>query len=483
MSKTLLVWLRKDLRLKDNPALSEACRQASTVLPVYLWTPDEEKPWAPGGASRWWLHKSLDRLRESLRDKGSRLIIRQGSESRSLLRQLLQESRADGVYWNRLYHPAAVERDKGLEQALKDEGKEVRSFKAGLLFEPWEVETAQGHPYKVFTPFSKQLLERLPPEEPPLAPPGNLKPPAQWPDSSPLEELGLEPRFDWAGGLERRWTPGEEGAAAQLARFRGEALDRYHQLRNRPDMTAVSRLSPHLHHGEISARQVWHAVLEAQQADDSRSLSKGAFGFLRQILWREFAHHLLFHFPHTDRKPLRPQYEHFPWVEDAKALRAWQRGRTGYPIVDAGMRELWGSGWMHNRVRMIVASFLIKDLLIHWLEGARWFWDTLVDADLANNTLGWQWTAGCGADAAPYFRIFNPVSQGQRHDPQGDYVSRWVPELSRLPRKWIHCPWEAPEEALKEAGVVLGETYPRPMVDHQEARRRALDALQEMKNG
>ncbi|HSR51070.1 MAG TPA: deoxyribodipyrimidine photo-lyase [Acidobacteriota bacterium] len=480
MSRTVLVWLRQDLRLADNPALETACREASQVVPVFLWAPGEHGAWAPGGASRWWLHQSLQSLDRSLRSKGSQLILRKGSDSLRMLQELFEESGAEAVYWNRLYEPLAVKRDKSIKAALKERGLEARSFKAGLLFEPWEVETASGGPYQVYTPFSKQLFERTPPP-PAVEPPANLKPPGRWPDSAPLQALELEPRYDWAGGLERAWNPGEEGAFRQLARFEGEGLDRYHNLRNRTDLSGVSRLSPHLHHGEISPRQVWHSVLQAQQAADSRQLSRGAWGYLRQVLWREFAYHLLFHFPHTAEEPLREKYQEFPWVKDEEALQAWQRGRTGYPMVDAGMRQLWETGWMHNRVRMIVASFLVKDLLIHWVEGARWFWDTLVDADLANNTLGWQWTAGCGADAAPYFRIFNPVSQGQSHDPQGEYVRRWVPELSQLSKRWIHQPWEAPQEVLEEAGVRLGQDYPRPMVDHQEARKRALSALDEMK--
>jgi deoxyribodipyrimidine photo-lyase len=268
-----------------------------------------------------------------------------------------------------------------------------------------------------------------------------------------------------------------------LARFLGEALSGYPKNRDRPDLPGTSRLSPHLHFGEISPRQVWHAVSARTVSDPSRGVERGAEAFLRQLGWREFAHHLLHHFPETVTHPLRVEFASFPWRYDEKALAVWQRGETGYPIVDAGMRELLGTGWMHNRVRMIVASFLVKDLLLPWQGGAGWFLETLFDADLANNTLGWQWVAGCGADAAPFFRVFNPVGQGRRYDPKGDYVKRWVPELAALPTKWIHCPWQAPGEVLSDAGVTLGKTYPQPMVDHAAARERAIKAWKSLKTG
>jgi deoxyribodipyrimidine photo-lyase len=276
-------------------------------------------------------------------------------------------------------------------------------------------------------------------------------------------------------------SPGEKGAVAMLARFLDEGIAGYPENRDRPDLPGTSRLSPHLHFGEISSRQVWHAVTARTVSDPSRGVERGAQAFLRQLGWREFAHHLLHHFPETPEQPLREEFAAFPWRYDGKALSAWQRGETGYPIVDAGMRELLGTGWMHNRVRMIVASFLVKDLLLPWQEGAKWFLGTLFDADLANNTLGWQWVAGCGADAAPFFRVFNPMGQGRRYDPQGDYVRKWVPELADLPSKWIQCPWQAPEDVLSDAGVTLGKTYPRPMIDHAAARERALKAWRSLK--
>lgn len=392
---------------------------------------------------------------------------------------MLDQSGATAVFWNRCYEPAAIERDLRIKSSLKKEGKAVESFNGSLLFEPWTVQTKQGQPYQVFTPFWNACLAR-PAPTPPEGAPSRLEVPRRWPATLKLAELGLEPTIAWAGGLRSSWRPGEAGASEHLYRFLDEALTDYPEGRNRPDRFGTSRLSPYLHFGEISMRQVWHGLHDLRGT--KRTQPADALGaFIRELGWREFAHHLLFHFPQTPDQPLREQFARFPWQLDHENLRAWQRGRTGYPIVDAGMRELWHTGWMHNRVRMIVASFLVKDLLIPWQEGAAWFWDTLVDADLANNTLGWQWTAGCGADAAPYFRIFNPVSQGEKFDPKGTYVRRWLPELRALPNKWIHKPWEAPSDVLGDAGVVLGRSYPYPMVDHSQARALALRAFQQIK--
>jgi deoxyribodipyrimidine photo-lyase len=298
--------------------------------------------------------------------------------------------------------------------------------------------------------------------------------------SVPIESLGLEPTIDWAADMRKTWTPGEPGARSQLKRFLSAAATDYESGRDRPDRDGTSRLSPYLHFGEISAREVWHCVRAWALDGDARVVSQ-AESYLRELAWREFAHHLLFHFPNTTVQPLRKAFESFQWVEDAKGFMAWQRGCTGYPFVDAGMRQLWATGWMHNRVRMLVASFLVKDLMISWSEGTRWFWDTLVDADLANNTLGWQWSAGCGADAVPYFRVFNPITQGRKFDPDGSYVRKWVPELSKLPTRWIHRPWEAPEGEMFRAGVTLGKTYPFPIIDHAERRKLALQAFQSLK--
>jgi len=466
MSKTIL-WMRQDLRLRDNPALAAAVERGA-VIPVYVWSPEEEGDWAPGGASKYWLHQSLEALDADLRAKGSRLIVTRGP-IRDALRALIEESGSDAVYWNRRYEPAAVERDALVKTALKEEGVEARSFNGALLWEPWTVETQQGDPYKVFTPFWKRCQDEEVAR--PLEAPEQIPAPEEWPSSLALDELELEPKIDWADGIDDAWTPGEAGALDRLEKFTAELAPEYGKMRNRPDVDGVSRMSPYLHFGEVSPRTIWHRLRDAYP-DGSTSAGKNAMSYLREIAWREFAHHLLYHFPETTHQPLRREFEAFPWKPDEESLRRWQKGMTGYPIVDAGMRELWATGWMHNRVRMIVASFLVKDLMIPWQEGARWFWDTLVDADLANNTLGWQWTAGCGADAAPYFRVFNPISQGAKFDPKGKYVRRWVPELESVELANLHAPWEADSPP---------SDYPAPIVDHAEARKAALAAYEEVK--
>jgi deoxyribodipyrimidine photo-lyase len=473
-----IVWLRRDLRLEDQPAVAAAARQGA-VVPVFIWAPDEEEPWPPGAASRWWLHQSLAHLQQELERHGSKLIIRRGP-SLETLNRLIQETGARAVYWNRGYEPAVRRRDDEVNAALHAAGIETQNFKDALLFEPHEVLTRQGGPYRVFTPFYRACLAGDAPPSPKSAP-RSLPAPQNWPESASLESLGLEPRIDWAGGLRAAWTPGAAGAKARLKRFLDQGLNDYPTGRDIPGEQGVSGLSPHLHFGEISPRQVWHAVRKRGEAQTGRGLSDAGQSYLRQIVWREFAYHLLVHFPLVTDQPLNADFARFPWLEDPDALRAWQRGRTGYPLVDAGMRELWSTGWMHNRARMIAASLLVKHLLIPWQAGARWFWDTLVDADLANNTLGWQWVAGCGADAAPYFRIFNPVTQGERFDGDGAYVRRWVPELSALENEWLQKPWEAPRLALDEAGIELGRDYPWPIIEHAAGRTRALEALAEMR--
>jgi deoxyribodipyrimidine photo-lyase len=422
---TALCWFRLDLRRRDNPAW-DAARQHGAVVPVYIWAPEEEGAWPPGAASRWWLHHSLAALAREL----GGLVIRRGP-SLAALRQLVRETGATAVFWNRRYEPALIARDTQVKQALLADGLRVETFNSALLFEPWEIRTRTGGPYQVFTAFYRACREKMGAADGPWRPLAQARNDsyrlARLPASVPLEQLGLLPRPNWARDFD--WEPGEAGARRRWEAFRAGA---YAAERDWPARDGTSRMSPHLHFGEIAPHRLWEAA--------------GAEPYRRQLIWREFAHHLLYHFPHTPERPLRPQWARFPWRQNAADLRAWQRGRTGYAVVDAGMRQLWLSGWMHNRVRMVVASFLVKDLLISWYEGARWFWDTLVDADLANNTLGWQWAAGCGADAAPYFRIFNPVTQARRFDPTGEYVRRWV-------------------------SVPVA-----PMVDHAVARRRALAA-------
>jgi deoxyribodipyrimidine photo-lyase len=478
-----IVWFRRDLRLADNPALSAAVERGGAVLPVYLWAPDEEGDWAPGDAQRWWLHHSLASLQSSLEDLGATLVIREG-ETQAQLDDLITTSGADAVFWNRRYEPAVMERDKGIKHWLRqDKDVTAKSYNSHLMHEPWTIQTQSGGPYQVFTPFYK-MTQKQPRPDLPTDPPQALSLPNTCPESATIESLGLEPQRDWKDGLAAEWTPGEPGARDRLDRFLDEAIRSYKDDRNVPSLPGTSKLSPHLHHGEIGPRQCFHAVRKFMD-DGRRGLSSHEKGqcnhFLTELGWREFAYHVLYHFPHTPESPLREKYADFPWDDNPEGLRDWQKGRTGYPIIDAGMRELYATGWMHNRVRMIVASFLVKDLLISWYEGERWFWDTLVDADLANNTLGWQWAGGCGADAAPYFRIFNPTLQGEKFDGGGDYVRRWVPELKDLPDKWLHKPWQAPDDVLDKAGVELGADYPRPIVDHKDARESALAALDQIK--
>lgn len=481
MAKPVIVWFRRDLRLQDNLALNAARNDGAPVIPVYIQDDAAEVGWRDGGASRWWLHHALVKLDASLRERGSRLIVRTG-DTIKLLEQLCAKTGATAVHWNRRYEPDIIARDTKLKTRLTEAGLTARSFNGALLFEPHTIKNKQGGPFQVFTPFWRHCLT-LPVTEPEALAKGDIKAPGAWPKSGTIDALDLLPRLDWADGFAREWEPGEAGAQHRLQEFLKTGVDQYSERRNLPDVDGTSRLSPWLHFGELSPRQIWAALKLRSRDSGVFPSSAGAKVFLSEVGWREFAHHLLFHFPHTPTSPLRDDFEKFPWAKDSggEKLHAWQRGQTGYPIVDAGMRQLWATGWMHNRVRMVVASFLVKHLRLPWQHGAEWFWDTLVDADLANNTLGWQWSAGCGADAAPYFRIFAPVTQGERFDAQGDYVRRWVPELTKLPAKWIHRPWEAPDEVLQKAEVRLGETYPRPMVDHATARAEALAAFKSMR--
>ncbi|HEY9717393.1 MAG TPA: deoxyribodipyrimidine photo-lyase [Trichormus sp.] len=472
----VIVWFRNDLRLTDNAALFHAAATGAPLIPLYIYSPEEEGDWAPGAASRWWLHHSLESLLNSLTKIGSSLLIRSGPVAQTLI-DIAAESRAKTVYWNQRFEPAARRQEKQVTQALLKSGIDAVAHNSSLLTDPAKVETREHRPYKVFTPFWKTIQQLN--FEQPLPAPSKLRTPERPPKSLNLASLELLPEIKWDAGIEKAWTVGEKGAHAQLRKFLREGVSLYPQGRDRPDKQLVSRMSPYLHFGEISPRIIWSEVSQTGAITDGATA--GAESYLRELAWREFAYHLLYHFPETTDKPMRAEFAKSPWRADKEGLAAWQRGMTGYPIVDAGMRELWHTGWMHNRVRMIVASFLVKDLLISWREGARWFWDTLVDADLANNTLGWQWTAGCGADAAPYFRVFNPVLQGQKFDPAGGYVRKWVPELAKLPDKWLHQPWAAPEQVVAQAGIILGKSYPQPIVDHARARERALDALASIK--
>jgi deoxyribodipyrimidine photo-lyase len=470
MSEHTLLWFRADLRLRDNPALAAAARSGRRVIPVFIHAPEEEGAWPPGAASNWWLFHALAELREALEAIGLPLVLRRGP-SLAAIESLAGEFDVRGVYWNRRYEPAARERDAAVERALERAGVQVRHFNAALLFEPDEVRNRSGQPFRVYTPFWKHLRTLPVPAPEPVAT-RDLAGPDREPESVPLEDLGLLPQIDWDAEFYSHWKPGLQDATDALRAFTGDGVLRYREQRDLPGVEGTSRLSPYLHFGQLGPRQVWQAVHQAGAAETG-----GGYTFLSELAWREFAHHLLFHFPHTPERALNEAYREFPWQPEPRYLRAWQEGRTGYPIVDAGMRQLWRTGWMHNRVRMIAASFLVKHLLQPWQEGARWFWDTLVDADLASNTMGWQWTAGCGADAAPYFRIFNPMLQGAKFDPRGEYVRRFVPELAGLPDEHIHQPWEAPSSVLEAAGVRLGDNYPQAVIGHREGRQRALDAL------
>ena len=467
--KPAIVWFREDLRLADNPALHAACARGAPLVCLYLWDEDRSDHWSAGAASRWWLHHALEALAQSLSAHGGRLVLRRGSAA-DVLKSVIAETGADAIYWNRCYAPYAMARDRALKTAFAEQGIEVRSFPGNLLLEPWELTTQEGRPFRVFTPFLKALRQSHVPA--PLPRPRRLHfAPAI--GSEPLTAWSLVPQApNWAATWSQYWVPGESGALRRLKEFLERDLSAYALSRDWPARAGTSRLSPHLHFGEISARQIWHAQALTESGHEK---------FLSELAWREFSWHLLFHHPQLPEQPLDSRFSRFGWRTDATGLALWQRGQTGIPIVDAGMRQLWNTGWMHNRVRMIAASFLVKHLLIDWQDGARWFWDTLVDADLANNSASWQWVAGCGADAAPYFRIFNPVLQGQRFDPQGDYVRYFVPELARLPDRFVHSPWLAPAPVLDAANIKLGSSYPRPLVDLAAGRERALLAFARLK--
>ncbi|MBP6747600.1 deoxyribodipyrimidine photo-lyase, partial [bacterium] len=509
-----IFWFRQDLRLADNPGLLAAVNWAAEnngdVIPVYIWAPDEEGIWPPGGATKVWLNQSLKALAAEIGKLGSRLRICEADpktsskSSLNILQALAEELGAGAVFWNRRYEPAVIARDKEIKSTLKESGLVVETFNGALLLEPWQVATKEGKPYQVFTPYWRTCLNQIQVElEPPLKAPKRISPERISPKTMApgklasknltatkieklkfectLEELQLLPDIKWEKGITEAWMPGEQGALKQLDKFLQDGLDDYSDMRNRPDIEGVSRMSPHLHFGEISPRSLWFIVKEKAEHFKNEKSKAAALSYLREVGWREFSHHLLYYFPQTPTEPLRGDFKLFPWENNPTALKAWQKGLTGYPIVDAGMRELWHTGIMHNRVRMIVASFLVKHLRLPWLAGAKWFWDTLVDADLAQNTMGWQWSAGCGADAAPYFRVFNPILQGEKFDTDGAYVRKWVPELAKMKSKYIHRPWEAPPLELIAAGVTLGENYPLPIVEHGEARNLALAAFQKLK--
>ncbi len=473
-----IILFHNNLRLHDNAALTAARETGGVVLPVFILDENLGRPL--GAASRWWLHHSLACLDESLREIGSPLTLLRG-DALKCLKALVDETGASQIFLHHGYDAGVQLFEEDLNHWAVECDVQVHRFGGHVLFPPEVIRTKQGKPYTVFSPYWRECLNH-PERGSPLSAPTELRAPNKAPNSLALEELDLLPKgVDWTGGLADSFVPGEKSALKGLTDFMSEGLLGYKAQRDRPDMVqATSRMSPHLRFGEISPRAIWTHVHHAMDANPA--LQTDGDHFLREIGWRDFSYHLLHHFPTLPRDPLRPAFAKFPWREDDfSSLAAWQKGMTGFPIVDAGMRQLWQTGWMHNRVRMIVASFLVKELLIHWHEGEAWFWDTLIDADPASNTASWQWVAGCGADAAPYFRIFNPVLQGEKFDPEGTYVRDYVPELRELPKKFVHHPWDAPADVLESAGLRLGETYPNPIVDRKLARARALEAFEQIK--
>jgi deoxyribodipyrimidine photo-lyase len=469
-----IVWLRRDLRLTDNPALQAAIDEGYVPICVYIHAPEEEAPWQPGAASLAWLHYSLVSLQQALQKKGSRLIIRSGRSAQQL-QTLIQECKAEAVFWGRLYEPVLIARDTKIKQQLKDQGIKTETFNAALLVEPWTIKTLSGDPYRVFTPFWKNAIQGIDALSPTPAP---KKLPVVSKDISSeiIESLKLLPKLGWDKTFWDFWQPGEEGAESLLDAFVEGAADGYKEQRNFPDRIGSSRLSPHLHFGEISPRQILRRIRGIDWPSKNEADIKH---YISELGWREFSHHLLFHYPHTSNQNLVAKFDNFKWAKpNSKLLRAWQLGNTGVPIIDAGMRELYATGWMHNRIRMVVASFLCKNLRYHWLEGAKWFWDTLLDADLPNNTQGWQWSAGTGADAAPYFRIFNPISQAEKFDSQAKYIHRWIPELAKLPAPMAYAPWEHAELAQRFAPDYPG----KPILELKASREAALSALTASKN-
>jgi deoxyribodipyrimidine photo-lyase len=480
MSSNVIVWFRDDLRLSDHPALHEAAKSGAGVIGLYVHE-DSSSPVCEtrplGGAARWWLAQSLRRLQESLAAIGGTLVLRRGPAAKAVT-DLAREIQADQVFWNEIAQEAELARANKVEAALRAAGVAVKKFPGDLLVDPAVLRSKEGRALRVFTPFWRRVLAIGAPAK--LLPaPTSLRPAAPV-ASETVESFGLEPVGpDWATGLRQTWEVGERAARERLKSFLADGIAGYARGRDRPDIERTSNLSPHLRFGEISPRQIWHAAQFA--AAERPALAGDIDKFISELGWREFCRHLLFDSPEMATRNLQPAFDAFPWRPDRRALRAWQRGQTGYPMVDAGMRQLWQTGTMHNRVRMVVASFLVKHLLIDWREGERWFWDTLVDADAASNPANWQWVAGCGADAVPYFRVFNPILQGAKFDPLGDYVRRWVPELARLPAALIHQPWKAAPLELESAGVRLGSSYPEPIVEHHAGRERALVAYAKLR--
>ena len=465
----IIFWFRQDLRIVDNPGLSKSLK-SDKVLPIYILDDTNSNDFAMGAASRWWLHNSLRELNKNLDNK---LSLYKG-DPLEILESLSSRFNIKGIFWNRCYEPWRIERDKKIKSKFIEKDIIVETFNSALLWEPWEILKSDNTPYKVFTPYyRKGCLMSEAPRKPLSAP--NLN--TLFEDKEnilQLDDLNLLPRIKWYKEMEKLWEPGEKGAHKKLESFLSDGLLGYKEGRNFPSKKNVSQLSAHMHFGEISPNQVWH---RAKLKKDLPRIEKDLDHFLSELGWREFSYNLLFHFPELPRENLQKKFDNFPWIDNEILFDKWKKGLTGYPIVDAGMRELWQTGYMHNRVRMIVGSFLVKNLLLHWHKGEKWFWDCLIDADLASNSASWQWVAGSGADAAPYFRIFNPILQGKRFDPDGSYIKKFIPELEQLPSKYLFSPWEAPIEVLSEANIELGSDYPEPIVDLIKSRDRALEAF------
>jgi len=466
MTKQLNIhWFRQDLRLADNPALNEAVKSGK-VLPIYILDDQNAKDFKLGSASRWWLHQSLSKLNESL---CGTLRFYKG-DAKTIVKELCSRFNITDVYWNRCYEPWRIARDKEIKSQLLTMGVTATSFDGALLFEPWSVTKKDGTPYKIFTPYYRKICSMIHPADPIVPPSPSYVAPTSKDNSLHLRELQLMPDIPWCDSLTPCWQPGEQGAHTATQKFLTNGLQGYKTGRDYPANHHVSRLSPHLHFGEISPIQV---LSQTSMVSGDGNLEH----FKRELVWREFSYYLLFHWPKLPSKNLNKSFDHFPWQPNSQWLKRWQHGLTGHPFVDAGMRELWQTGFMHNRVRMIAASFLVKNLLQDWRHGAAWFWDCLVDADLASNSASWQWVAGCGTDAAPYFRVFNPTIQGEKFDATGQYTRRFLPELKHLPNQYLFKPWQAPKEVLKKAGIELDLNYPLPIVDLKESRQIALDAF------
>ena len=472
-----IVLFRKDLRMDDNLALVAATQTGAPVICLYVRDEKDAGGQPLGGAQKWWLHHSLVSLAASLKNAGARLLVRTG-DTLDIVKSLIGETHASSVFWNRRYDPVSIEHDTQLKAALAAIGVTARSFAGQLLHEPSRVMTGSGTPYRVYTTFWRALEAAGEPADPVDAPKHIVDGSAMLPSESILDWNLLPTKPNWAKSFTDIWQPGEAGAQTKLSSFVAGIIDGYKTKRDFPGTRTTSLLSPHLAFGEISPNRIWHATKGLTEVFPPEDV----IHFRKELVWREFSWHLLFHYPKLPTENLNHRFDAFPWSNDEALFEAWKKGQTGYPVVDAGMRQLWQHGWMHNRVRMIVASFLIKHLNIDWRWGEAWFRDTLVDADIASNAASWQWVAGSGADAAPFYRIFNPILQGKKFDPEGTYVRHFVPEIASMPDEFLHCPFEAPKLILKAARIELGTTYPNPIVDHAAGRDSAMAAYNMIKD-